>query len=118
MEVVRALSLDEVHFSDYWKVVFKEMRVALLCGITLAAANFAKCMLLDGVSTAVAFAVCMTIICAVFFSKCIAATLVLVVSKLGLDPAVVASPMLTTIIDAISLLVYFSISTAVLHIPV
>lgn len=118
VEVVRALSLDEVHFSDYWKVVFKEMRVALLCGITLAAANFAKCMLLDGVSTAVAFAVCMTIICAVFFSKCIAATLVLVVSKLGLDPAVVASPMLTTIIDAISLLVYFSISTAVLHIPV
>ena len=97
------------------KVIWKEFRVAILCGCTLSVACFAKCMLLDHTSVSVALTVSLTVICTVLFAKTAASTLVLVVSKMKLDPAVVASPMLTTIIDAISLLIYFSIATAVLH---
>ena len=116
VEVVRGLSLEEIHFNDFFKVVWKEMRVGLMCGITLSAAIFLKCMFVDHIALNVSFVVCATVICAVFFSKFIASTLVLIVQKIGLDPAVVASPMLTTIIDALSLLIYFSIATVTLHI--
>ena len=91
------------------------MRVGFMCGGTLSIACFAKCILLDRAPIMVAFTVSLTVICAVLFAKTIASSLVLTVSKMKLDPAVVASPMLTTVIDAISLLIYFSIATAVLH---
>ena len=113
-EVVRAISLGEADIKDFMKIVWKEMRVGLLCGCTLAGANFLKCVFLDGLAPSVAIAVCLTIICAVFFAKLVASSLPLLINKLNLDPAVVASPMLTTIIDAISLLIYFSIATAIL----
>lgn len=115
VEVVRGVSLEEIHFNDFLKVIWKEMRVGLLCGITLACAIFLKCVFFDGTSYLIALTVCATVICAVFFSKFIASTLVLVVHKIGLDPAVVASPMLTTIIDALSLIIYFTIATNMLH---
>ncbi len=114
-EVVRSLSLGQIEFRDLPKIVWKEMRVGLLCGITLSLACFAKCMLLDGTSPLVAVTVSLTVICAVFIAKIVASCLALSVSRMHLDPAVVASPMLTTIIDAISLLVYFSIATAILQ---
>ena len=116
VEVVRGVSLEEIHFSDFLRVIWKELRVGVLCGITLAAAIFLKCVFFDGVTSQVAMVVCLTVICAVFFSKLIASTLVLVVNRIGLDPAVVASPVLTTIIDALSLLIYFTIATSMLHI--
>jgi magnesium transporter len=116
VEVVRGVSLEEIHFSDFFQVLWKEMRVGLLCGITLAAAILLKCVFFDGVALQVGLVVCLTVICAVFFSKLIACTLVLVVSRIGLDPAVVASPVLTTIIDALSLMIYFTIATNMLHI--
>ncbi|MBR2759720.1 MAG: magnesium transporter [Solobacterium sp.] len=115
-EVVRSLSLGQIEFKDMPRIVWKEMRVGLLCGITLSIACFAKCMLLDGTSVMVAITICLTVICAVFIAKIVASCLAITVSKMHLDPAVVASPMLTTIIDAISLLIYFSIATAVLHV--
>ncbi len=114
-EVVRSLSLGQIEFKDLPRIVWKEMRVGLLCGLTLSLACFAKCMLLDGTSVLVAVTICLTVICAVFIAKITASCLAMTVSKMHLDPAVVASPMLTTIIDAISLLVYFSIATAVLQ---
>ena len=116
VEVVRGLSLEEITFKDFPKIVWKELSVGILCGITLAIAVFCKCMFFDHIGFAVALVVSLTIICTVFFSKFIASILVLVVSKVGLDPAVVASPVLTTIIDALSLLIYFSIATSILHI--
>ena len=116
VEVVRGLSLEEITFKDFPKIVWKELSVGILCGITLAVAVFCKCMFFDHIGFAVALVVSLTIICTVFFSKFIASILVLVVSKVGLDPAVVASPVLTTIIDALSLLIYFSIATSILHI--
>ena len=115
-EVVRSLSLGQIEFKDMPRIVWKEMRVGLLCGITLSIACFAKCMLLDGTSVMVAITICLTVVCAVFIAKIVASCLAITVSKMHLDPAVVASPMLTTIIDAISLLIYFSIATAVLHV--
>ena len=115
-EVVRSLSLGQIEFKDMPRIVWKEMRVGLLCGITLSIACFAKCMFLDGTSVMVAITICLTVVCAVFIAKIVASCLAITVSKMHLDPAVVASPMLTTIIDAISLLIYFSIATAVLHV--
>lgn len=115
-EVVRAISLGDVTTKEYFKIVFKEMRVGLLCGLTLSLANFLKCITFDGLTVNIAAVVCLTIICAVFLAKLVASTLVLLLTKFKLDPAVVASPMLTTIIDALSLLIYFSIATAILGI--
>ena len=114
--IIRALSLDEIEFADFFKVVWKEMRVAVLAGVTLAAANFVKLQIVDRVSMTVAFVVCMTLIATVFVAKLIGAMLPMVSKRIGLDPAVMASPFITTIVDAVALLVYFSFATIVLHI--
>ena len=113
-EVVRSISLGQASFSDFFTIVWKEMRVGLLCGTTLAFANFLKCIFFDHLPVDVSLVICLTIICAVFIAKLLASTLVLIISKLNLDPAVVASPMLTTCIDAISLLIYFTIASSIL----
>ena len=121
--VIRALSLDEIEFKDIFKVIFKESRVALLCGVTLAAANFAKIMLFDrlvlgntGITLQVALVVCLTMVVTIFIAKLVGCTLPMIAAKIGFDPAVMASPFITTIVDAISLFVYFQIATALLHI--
>ena len=99
-----------------FKVVWKEIRVAAVCGITLAVANFAKLMLLDRVGLQVALVVCITLVAVVLIAKCVGCTLPMLAKKLGFDPAVMASPFITTIVDAISLLIYFGIATRLLHI--
>ncbi len=113
-EIVRSLSLEQIKFTDFFKVVWKEFRVALLAGASLAAVAFLKCIFLDGVGVTIAIVIAITVICDVFFAKVVAASLTLIVSKMNLDPAVVASPMLTTIIDALALLIYFTIATTLL----
>ena len=115
-EIVRSLSLGQIHFTDFFKVVWKEMKVALLAGLCLAGVAFLKCIILDSVSVTIAIVIAITIVCDVFFAKVVAASLTLIVSKMNLDPAVVASPLLTTIIDALALLIYFSIATTLLGI--
>ena len=121
--VIRALSLGEIEFKDIFKVIFKEARVSLLCGVTLAAANFAKIMLFDrlvlgntGITVPVALVVCLTMVVTIFIAKLVGCTLPMIAAKIGFDPAVMASPFITTIVDAISLFVYFQIATAILHI--
>ena len=112
--VIRALSLDEVDFSDTLRVLWKELRVALLCGLCLSAANFVKMLLIDrlllgndAVTTTVCLVVCLTILFVVIFAKCVGCSLPLLAEKIGLDPAVMASPFISTIVDATSLLIYF-----------
>ena len=112
--VIRALSLDEVDFSDVLKVLWKELRVSLLCGVCLAAANFVKMLLVDrlllgndAVTPMVCLVVCLTILFVVVFAKCVGCSLPLLAEKIGLDPAVMASPFISTIVDATSLLIYF-----------
>lgn len=114
--IIRGLSLNEIEFKDFPKVLWKEIRVSMLCGITLAAANFVKLMLLDKVSLMVAAVVCLTLVATVFFAKIVGSMLPLAAKKLGFDPAVMASPFITTIVDALSLLIYFRIATILLGI--
>ena len=114
--IIRGLSLNEIEFKDAFRVLWKEARVAALCGLTLAAANFMKLLVFDHVTIAVATVVCLTLIAAVFIAKVIGCLLPMLAKKIGFDPAVMASPFITTIVDALSLLIYFSIATAVMHI--
>lgn len=114
--IIRGLSLNEIEFKDAFKVVWKEARVAVLCGLTLAAANFLKLLLFDRVTIAVAAVVCLTLVAAVFIAKIIGCLLPMLAKKIGFDPAVMASPFITTIVDALSLLIYFSIATTIMHI--
>ncbi len=112
--VIRGLSLKEIEFSDVFQVMWKEVRVALLCGITLASANFLKLLFFDRVDIMVAIVVCSTLITAVLIAKIVGSSLPLLAKKLGFDPAVMASPFITTIVDALALLVYFMIATRLL----
>ena len=115
MTIIRGLSLNEIDFSDALAVVWKEIRVALLCGITLATANFAKLLLFDRVTITVALVVCLTLLSAVLIAKVVGGMLPMLAKKIGFDPAVMASPFITTIVDALSLLIYFRIATLILH---
>ncbi len=121
VSVIRALSLDELEFADLARVIWKEIRTAVLCGVSLAAICFIKIMLVDRmlmnnpeVQVSVAFAVCLTMAITVLVAKIIGSSLPIIAQKLGFDPAVMASPFITTIVDALSLLVYFGIATALL----
>ncbi|MDE5908124.1 MAG: magnesium transporter [Lachnospiraceae bacterium] len=114
--IIRGLSLNEIEFSDALRVLWKEIRVAVLCGITLAAANFGKLLLLDRVDMMVALVVCLTLVAAIMIAKAVGCMLPMLAKKIGFDPAVMASPFITTIVDVLSLLVYFQIATHLLHI--
>ncbi len=114
--IIRALSLGDIEFSDLGQIVWKEIRVSLLCGLTLAAANFAKLMLFDRVGMSVAAVVCITLVFTVFVAKLVGCTLPILADKIGFDPTVMASPFITTIVDAVALLIYFEIAAIVLHI--
>lgn len=119
--VIRGISLSEIEFSDLFRVLWKEVRVAVICGATLAAANFCKLMLVDRmlfhnplVTMPVAAVICCTMVCTVLCAKLVGCTLPLLAKKIGFDPAVMASPFITTIVDAISLLIYFQFASAIL----
>lgn len=114
--IIRGLSLGEVQFRDIFRVIWKEIRVAVLCSSTLAVCNFVKLMLIDRLQMMVALTICVTLIITVCSAKIVGCTLPLLAKKLGFDPAVMASPFITTIVDAISLLVYFGFASMILHI--
>lgn len=114
--IIRGISLNEIQFSDILTIIGKEARVSLLCGITLAGANFAKLMLFDKVGLTLAMVVCITLFVTVFFSKITGCLLPVLAKKAGFDPAVMASPFITTIVDAIALLVYFQVAHVLLGI--
>jgi len=118
VSIIRGLSLNEIEFSDFFKTVWKEIRVAALCGITLASANFVKLITIDRIPITVAAVVCLTLVIVVCCAKLIGCMLPMLADRIGFDPAVMASPMITTIVDAISLLVYFTLATNLLHLAV
>ncbi len=115
VSVIRALSLGDVEFRNVLRVIWKEIRVAVLCGITLAAANFLKLLFLDKLDLTVALVVCVTLVLVVLVAKIIGCTLPMLADRLGLDPAVMASPFITTLVDAIALVTYFKLATFMLH---
>ena len=112
--IIRGLSLNDIEYKDTLKVIWKEIRVAILVGLTLAVANFIKLLFIDKVTTSVALVVCLTLIVTVMIAKIIGCSLPILAKKIGFDPAVMASPFITTIVDAISLIVYFQIATHLL----
>ena len=112
--VIRGLSLGEIEYRDVPVVVWKEIRVAVLCGVSLAAANFVKLLLIDRVGVAVAFVVCITLVAAVLVAMLVGCLLPIGAKRLGFDPAVMASPFITTIVDALSLLIYCVVASILL----
>ena len=120
-DVIRALSLGEVRFSDLVRVLWKEFRVSICCGLCLAAANFIKMMLVDRwllhnptVTPTVALVVCATLIGTVMVAKLVGCSLPILAEKVGFDPAVMASPFISTIVDSLSLLIYFQFASLIL----
>ncbi len=120
--VIRGLSMGEVEFTDIFRVIWKEIRVGVLCAFALAVANFLKIWLFDmmilqteGLTLAVNAVVCITLAFTVITAKLVGCTLPILAKKIGLDPAVMAAPFITTILDAVSLLIYFGLASAILH---
>ena len=121
--VIRSLSLGDTEPKDVLRVMWKEWRVALLCGVTLAVVNFGKMLLLDGfilhndsVTVLVAATVSLSIVFIVMFAKVVGSTLPILAEKIGVDPAVMANPLISTVTDAVSLLIYIYVAKLILHI--
>lgn len=120
--VIRGLSLGEIEFKDVLSVLWKELRVAILCGISLAIVCFLKIQLVDNlilgsnITLTVSLVVCLTLFITIFAAKLIGCLLPIIADKIGFDPAVMASPLITTIVDAVSLIVYFNITQLILGI--
>lgn len=120
--IIRSLALGDISFSDIGRIMFKELRVSFICGLVLAVANFIKIILFDNlilkseISLTVSAVVCLTLALTVIIAKLVGSSLPLIAKKLRLDPAVMASPFITTIVDAISLIIYFKIATVLLRI--
>lgn len=121
--VIRSLSIGDTGPSDILFVIWKELRVAALCGTTLAVVNFVKMFLVDrlllgnaDITVPVALTVCFAIVFIVIFAKAVGCTLPIIAEKIGIDPAVMASPLISTVTDAVSLLIYFAIAKALLNI--
>lgn len=112
--IIRGLSLNEIEFEDMLSVVWKEFRVALLCGLTLFCVCFTKLIFFDKVGFSIAIVICLTLICTLLIAKIVGSILPMLAQKVGLDPAVMASPFITTIVDALSLIIYFNIATKLL----
>ena len=112
--VIRGLSLREIEFKDFFSVLWKEGRVAILCGAGPAAANFVKLLLFDHLSLLIAAIICMTLVMVVIFAKLVGAALPMLADRIHLDPTVMASPLITTIVDTVSLWIYFQLVTVFL----
>lgn len=119
--IVRGLALGDIELRSLPAIIWKECRVSVLCGITLAVCNFLKILLIDnlifgsGISLTVDLVICLTLMLTVVAAKLVGSTLPIIAKKIGFDPAVMASPFITTIVDAISLLLYFAIAKSFLN---
>lgn len=112
--VIRGLALGEISTRDWWKVIWKEFNVSFIVGIVLAATNFARLLILEKTDPMIALTVSITIIVTVMASKIVGGVLPLIAKKLNFDPAIMAGPLITTIVDALALIVYFVVATALL----
>ena len=121
--IIRSISLGDTEPADVLRVVWKEWRVSILCGVSLAAVNFVKMLLVDRllmnnpeVTVTVALTVSLAIVLTVMFAKVVGSSLPILAEKIGVDPAVVATPLITTISDAVSLLIYLEIARLLIHV--
>ena len=112
--IIRGLALGEIRPKDYLKIVFKEIRVALICGLTLAAVNIGRMFLFSSGGISVYLVVSAAMVCAVIVAKIIGCTLPIIAKLVKLDPALMAGPMITTIVDMVTLIIYFALAKAFL----
>lgn len=114
--IIRSMAVGDIAPHDLPRIIWRECRVALMCGVTLAVCNFFKMLLLDRIAASVALVVCVTLIFTVLLSQLIGVLLPVIAEKFKIDPAVMASPLITTIVDTTTLLIYFNVAKMVLHI--
>lgn len=114
VSVIRSISLNQIGIKNIFYVIFKEFRVAILCGVTLAMFNFLKLMFIDNLGLGISLAVNLTLLLVVLMAKIIGSALPLIAKSIKLDPAVMASPLITTIVDTLSLLIYFKVAGFIL----
>lgn len=119
--IIRGLALGEIKIKDYFKILWKEIRVAVMVGTVLGIVNYGRMILLNVIlhndtQTPVIITVCLTVVCTVIVAKCIGCTLPIIAKSLKLDPALMAGPMITTVVDALSLLIYFGIANVIISI--
>ena len=112
--IIRGMALGEIEMKDVLKVLWKEVRVGMLCGLLLGAVNFVRLLIFDNVTLSVNLTVSLTMAVIVVVAKGIGCTLPMLAKKIGFDPAIMAGPLITTVVDAISLLIYFKIATLLL----
>jgi len=112
--IIRGIALGTVKFRDGWKVLAKEFTVSIIVGLVLAAVNFLKIFFIDGLGVQISLVVSLTLFCTVIIAKIIGGILPLLASKVRLDPAIMASPLITTIVDALALIIYFSLASMIL----
>lgn len=113
--IIRGLAVGEIQFKDIFRVIFKEVRVAFVVSFLLAIVNGIRIYIMYDQNITLAFALGLTMMAVVVMAKCIGCTLPLLAKKLGLDPAIMAAPLITTILDTCTILVYFNIVTAIFH---
>lgn len=113
--IIRGMAVGDIQPRDLPRILWRESRVALLCGGTLAVCNFVKLLVFDRIAAPVALVVCLTLICTILLSQIIGGILPVAAEKLHVDPAVMASPLITTIVDTTTLLIYFNIAKMLLH---
>ena len=109
--IIRGLSVGEIRMGNILRILWKEFRISLLCGISLSVLIFVKAMLIDGASVEVALVVAVSLLATVILAKLVGCALPILAKRVGFDPAVMASPFITTIVDAVSLLIYFQIAS-------
>lgn len=114
--IIRGISLQEIKFADTFKVIWKELRVSVMCGLSLAVINFLKLIFIDRIEIIIAAVICMTLVLTVIIAKLVGCIMPILAKRIGFDPAVMASPFITTIVDALSLFIYFKIAGLILHI--
>ena len=114
--MIRGMTLGEIDITDGLKVVWKEARVSLIVGIILGAVNFVRLIIQYPGKQLIALTVVLALFCTVLVAKIIGGILPIVAKRLKMDPAIMASPLITTIVDAVSLIIYFQIAVELLHI--
>ena len=116
--IIRGLSLGDIELKDAFRVFWKEFRISIILGLILSAFNFAKIMLIDQESMAIAFTVCGSILIVIMFAKLIGGLLPMLAKKLGIDPALMASPMISSLTDMVACLAYLAMASAILGIAI
>lgn len=115
--IIRGMAIGEVTTKDFYQVLFKEFRVSIIVGLMLAAINFGRIMLLDRTGVLLALTVSIALFFTIVIAKAVGCILPIIAKSFKVDPAIMAAPIITTIVDALSLIIYFTLATAILQIP-